>query len=445
MRAPLRLRGARPGPAPGAPAGFRVVLPRRRRRAGPGGRVPGGRGTGGCGRGGSARRAPLGALACVLLGPLTGRPVRGAALHARPTGPGRPVLQRVARRTVRLARRDLLEPQRQRQGARAVRRVLGQTRGEQRRQRVRHPGQLRLLVHHAVEHDLRTSLPEGGVGGAGVGEGGAQREDVRGRGHRGAAHLLGREESRRADGRPDVRQRAGAGRPGDAEVDDPRALGGQQDVGRLQIAVHHARVMDGEQPLGQRGTDGGDLRGGLRTVLVDLVVQRGPRYVLRREPGAVRVEIGGDQPGRTAAADPPGGRDLPREARAELLVLGKVRPDHLQGHPLPALVGAEIDHAHPARAEPAVQPERPDDTRVLAPEPHHRHVRPLPAVGRPPTANRLTWHSLRIDGSLCSEAAHASASGLSVAGAIPEGGWEPAAGRADFPVPELNIPPQKGD
>ncbi|GAA2333432.1 hypothetical protein Scani_50360 [Streptomyces caniferus] len=49
--------------------------------------------------------------------------------------------------------------------------------------------------------------------------------------------------------------------------------------------------------------------------------------------------------------------------------------------------------------------------------------------GAPSAANRLTWHSLRIDGSLCAEAAHASAAGLPVAGAIAAAGTgKPAPG-----------------
>lgn len=165
--------------------------------------------------------------------------------------------------------------------------------------------------------------------------------------------------------------------------------------------MHHARVMDGQQPLGQRGADGGDLRGGQRTGLVDLVVQRGPRDVLRGEPGAVRIEIGRHQPGRTAAADPPGGRDLPREPRAEFLILRQVRPDHLEGHPLPAFVRAEIDHAHSARAERRCSRNVPTTrgssrrSRIIA------MSVPYLRWGAPSAANRLTWHSLRIDGSLC--------------------------------------------
>ncbi|AJT68308.1 hypothetical protein T261_6699 [Streptomyces lydicus] len=66
-------------------------------------------------------------------------------------------------------------------------------------------------------------------------------------------------------------------------------------------------------------------------------------------------------------------------------------------------------------------------------------------MGRPhPAANRLTWHSLRIDGSLCAEAAHASATGLSVAGGILQERDGTGRGTARLPVRDLNDPVQKG-
>lgn len=293
------------------------------------------------------------------------------------------------RQPLRLARRDLLEPHRQLERARPLLGVLRQTGPHQRRQRVRNPVQLRLLVHHPVEHDLRTAVPEGRVGRRGVGQRRAEREDVGRRGHRRATYLLGRQEAGRPHRRTDVRERARPGRPGDPEVDDARAFGGEQDVRRLQITVDHPGLVHRQQPLGERGSHGGDLGGRQRPVLGDLVVQRGPRYVLGGEPRPVRVEIGGHQPGRTASADPAGRRDLAGEPGAELLVLGEIGPDHLQRDPLAAPVGSQVDDPHAALPQPPVNPERTDDTRVLAPEPHHRHVHPrCPVV-------RVTWHSLR--------------------------------------------------
>ena len=45
------------------------------------------------------------------------------------------------------------------------------------------------------------------------------------------------------------------GRPGDAEVNDPRAVVGQDDVARLEVPVNQASGVDRGQPLGQRGAE----------------------------------------------------------------------------------------------------------------------------------------------------------------------------------------------
>lgn len=140
--------------------------------------------------------------------------------------------------------------------------------------------------------------------------------------------------------------------------------------------MDHPGLVHGDQALGERGADRGDGRGRQGTFLGDLVVQGGAGYVLRGEPGTLGLQVRGDQARGAPAADPPGGGDLAGEARAELLVLGQVRPDHLERDALSAPVGAQIDDAHATGAEAPVQSERADDTRVLAPEPHHRHVHP---------------------------------------------------------------------
>ncbi len=159
--------------------------------------------------------------------------------------------------------------------------------------------------------------------------------------------------------------------------------------------------------------------------LGDLVVQGGPGHVLRGEPRPVRLQIRGDQPGRAAAPDPPRRRHLAREPRPELLVLRQIRPDHLQRDPLTAPVGTQVDDAHAARAEPSVQPERADDTRVLAPEPHHRHLHPRCPV-------RMTCHSLRFPDRVRAEAAPSPPARLSAPVGKREGWSVP--GRGHLPL-----------
>jgi hypothetical protein len=78
---------------------------------------------------------------------------------------------------------------------------------------------------------------------------------------------------------PGARPGAGAGRPGDAEVNDPRAVVGQDDVARLEVAVDEAAGVDRGQPLGQRGTEPLGLRGAERAALGDRRRQRRPGHV----------------------------------------------------------------------------------------------------------------------------------------------------------------------
>ncbi len=379
-------------------------------------------------RTGPALRTPLGTLRVGV-----GEPARG---HVRLPAArrGRPYVGHA----LGLPGGDLLEPQGQLQRAGTLLGVLGQTGPHQRGERVRDALQLGLLVHHPVEHHLGTAVPEGRVAHRGVRQRGAEREHVRRRSDRRPAHLLRSEEPGGADRGADVRERGGTGGPGDAEVDDPRPLRGQQDVGRLQVPVHHPGLVHGDQALGQRGAHGRDVGRDERTTVDDLVVQGGAGHVLRGEPGAVRLQVRGDQPRGAAAPDAPGRRDLAGEPRPELLVLGQVRPDDLQRDPLPLLVGAQVDHAHPARAQPPVKPERADDARVLAPQAHHRHVHPRCPVP-------VTCHSLRFHGRPRAEAAPSRDNGLSVPGARVEAGPAKAGphrpGTAHFP----NRPPRPGD
>ncbi len=273
--------------------------------------------------------------------------------------------------------------------------LLGQAGPDQRRQLRRHRREVGLLVHDAVEHDLRGGAgPERGVPGERVGERRAEGEDV-GRGGDGdPPDLLGGEEAGGADGGADVGERAGPPRPGDAEVDDPRPARRQQDVGGLEVPVDDAGLVHLDQPVGQRGPDPGDLGPAQRPFVADPLVQRGSGDVRGGQPGPVGLDVGAHDAGGAAAPDPGGGGDLAGEAGAELDVLGQFRPDQFERDPLPPAVGAEVDHAHAAGPEPPVQPVRPDDAGVLTPQPHHRHSRfPVRLSVRPRRVGRRQFLS----------------------------------------------------
>ena len=63
--------------------------------------------------------------------------------------------------------------------------------------------------------------------------------------------LLGGEVAQRADQAAAAGQRGGRGGPRDADVDDPRAGRGDQDVARAEVAVHRAGAVDRRERLGQ--------------------------------------------------------------------------------------------------------------------------------------------------------------------------------------------------
>ncbi len=292
-------------------------------------------------------------------------------------------LRRDAASDRRGARRELAELVLHLRRGRPVGGVLGQAGADQWSQRCRNARQVRFLVHHPIQHHLGAARAEGRVTGGRVGEGAAEREHVRRAGHPDAAHLLGREEPRGADGRADVGQRARAAGPGDAEVNDPRALGGEQDVGRLEVAVHHPGLVHLLQAVGQRRADRRDLRPRQRALVADLLVERGSWDVDGGQPGAFGLDVGRDQPRDAAAPDPRRRGDLAGEPGAELRVPRQFGADQLERDLLPLAVRAQVDDPHASRAEPAVQAVGPDESRVLAPEPHLRHI----AV--PPSGPRL--------------------------------------------------------
>src|SRR5207244_4921365 len=129
----------------------------------------------------------------------------------------------------------------------------------------------------------------------------AEREDVGGGGDGAAGGLFGRHEGGGADGDAAAGQRGGVGGAGDTEVDDARAVGGEQDVGRLQVPVDDARAVDDLEGLGYPGDQQQHGGHGQFAVLGDGRGERGAGHVRGREPGAGAVGVavddrGGEQP-----------------------------------------------------------------------------------------------------------------------------------------------------
>jgi hypothetical protein len=78
--------------------------------------------------------------------------------------------------------------------------------------------------------------------------------------------------------------------PGDPEVADLHVIVlGDQDVSRLDVAVHRAALMGGGQAVGDLGADPGDALGRQRALLGDELRQVARRDVLHHEPVVLAV------------------------------------------------------------------------------------------------------------------------------------------------------------
>ena len=146
----------------------------------------------------------------------------------------------------------------------------------------------------------------------------AEREHVA-RGSRAPAlSLLGRHVPRRAEHHPGRRQRGSVDGARDAEVDQPRPVGGQQHVGGLEVAVHHAAGVDRLQRLDQPAQQRPQRLLGQRPVLPHDLIQRRPWDERGGQPGRPLVEPAGHDRRGVDPADGPGRRDLLAEPAQEV-------------------------------------------------------------------------------------------------------------------------------
>ena len=118
-------------------------------------------------------------------------------------------------------------------------------------------------------------------------------------------------------------------RAGDAEVDHPRAVVGQQHIGRLEVAMHQASVVNGAQRLGQPG---GQLQHGVcrqRSGLRHRLVQRRACDVGGGQPRRIIIGPRGDHRGRVRAVDRLRRGHLAPEPAEERRVAGQAGVDNL--------------------------------------------------------------------------------------------------------------------
>ncbi|MEZ0075764.1 hypothetical protein ABH927_005140 [Planotetraspora sp. GP83] len=210
-------------------------------------------------------------------------------------------------------------------------RVLGEALGGQAAKRLLDRAEVGLGVHDAVEDGREAVAAEGRLAGGGVDHRAGPGEHVGGGSGLFARKLLGRHVRGRADHHRGQRRGAVKG-AGDAEVDDPRPVLAEQHVGRLEVPVHDARLVDRDQ--GGHSADGQAVQG--RTVPWPLALddggQGGAVDVLADDEGAMGVDAGLDDLCRAERRHPLGDGDLPDEAILCLAVPREVGAEHLDRH-----------------------------------------------------------------------------------------------------------------
>ncbi|PPS68938.1 hypothetical protein BZZ08_07356 [Streptomyces sp. MH60] len=240
-----------------------------------------------------------------------------------------------------------------------------------------HALQVGFLLRDAEHQGVHTAVrgAEGQPARGGVGKDRAEAEDVaRGR-DTVAAHLLGRHEAGRTDERAGTGESAVGHRlqgAGDAEVDDAGAVDGDQDVGRLEVAVDDPGGVDVLERVRQTGAQ--RAYGALRqraVVVPDDLLEAGPRDVPGGHPRHGRLGVRVQYGRRPVPADPARGLDLLPEPLAELLQRGQFLAHQLHGDGAPAVRAGQIDVAHAARTQPPQEPIDPDVLWVPVPQTPH--------------------------------------------------------------------------
>ena len=220
--------------------------------------------------------------------------------------------------------------------------------GPQRRRQAAH---VRLLVHDPVHDRGHAVRAERQPAGGGVDHRQCPGEDIDGAGRPPSGQLLGRHVGRRSD--QPARDRRRVGEPGDAEVDDARAVRSEQHVGRLEVAVHHARAVDRRQRGGGPHREALQVTRWQRPPFVHPLLERRAVDELADDVAPVTFRRRLDHAGRDERLDLVNGVELAGQPLEDVGVHGGSQ--HLDRDPLFAWVRAapEVDDALPALAEPS--------------------------------------------------------------------------------------------
>ncbi|GAA3104157.1 hypothetical protein GCM10017687_14370 [Streptomyces echinatus] len=136
--------------------------------------------------------------------------------------------------------------------------------------------------------------------------------------------------------------------------------------------MHHSGAVDVAQGLGEAGGEFAEPVRRERAVPADVGAEVLAGDVDGGHPGAGRVGVRVHHGGREGAADLAGGGHLAAEPDAELVVVGVLGVDDLDGEPAAGGGAGEVDHPHAAAAEAVVDPVAADLRRVRVAQRHSR-------------------------------------------------------------------------
>ncbi len=265
--------------------------------------------------------------------------------------------------------------------------VLVEAAGQDRQQCRRDSGEVRFGVADAVHEVGVGAAAEGAVAGGRVGEDAGEGEHVA----RGCVFqsggLLGGHEGGRAGGGAGAGEAVVAEGAGDTEVDDLGTLGGDHDVGGLEVAVDDVRGVQLGQRRAQQGPQGAHRGLGERSRGGDGLVEGRAEDVLGRHPGGFGERIGVEDAGAVDGADDAGRVDFEAEAGADGGIGRDVGVHRLQRRRPAGGRAGEVDGAHAAAAQAGEEAVAAECVRVVVRE-RGRHQGAVRSAGRGSSAAR---------------------------------------------------------
>ncbi len=162
------------------------------------------------------------------------------------------------------------------------------------------------------------------------------------------------------------------GGPRDPEVDDVRAVQGQQHIARLEVPVDQLRAVDLAQGLGEPRDQGPERPLRQRAVRGHRPLERHPGHERRRHPRHRGLGVGVHHRRGERPRHPPRGRHLLPEPRPERPVPRQLRTHHLHRDGPPAGRPAQVHRPHATGPQPAGQHIGPRPPRIRRSELLHR-------------------------------------------------------------------------